>query len=246
MAETLDEALALIEEAGRTGKPISVGLLGNAAEVLPEMVRARRPPRPRHRPDQRPRPDQRLPAARLDRRGMGGQARLRSRRRRGRGAEILRRPRTGHAGLPGGRHPGHRLRQQHPPGRLRPGRDERLRLPGLRAGLYPPAVLSRDRAVPLGVADRRSGGYPQDRRGDEKAVSRQRRPAPLARHGRRADRLPGPARAHLLDRSGRPPPGWSDVQRDGGLGRALSAPSSSAAITSTAARSPARTARPRR
>jgi urocanate hydratase len=39
MAETLDEALALIEEAGRTGKPISVGLLGNAAEILPEMVR---------------------------------------------------------------------------------------------------------------------------------------------------------------------------------------------------------------
>ena len=39
MAETLDEALALIEDAGRTGKPISVGLLGNAADVLPEMVR---------------------------------------------------------------------------------------------------------------------------------------------------------------------------------------------------------------
>ncbi|WP_298158489.1 urocanate hydratase [Brevundimonas sp.] len=39
MAGTLDEALALIEEAGRTGKPISVGLLGNAAEVLPEMVK---------------------------------------------------------------------------------------------------------------------------------------------------------------------------------------------------------------
>ena len=39
MAETLDEALALIEDAGRTGNPISVGLLGNAADVLPEMVR---------------------------------------------------------------------------------------------------------------------------------------------------------------------------------------------------------------
>ena len=39
MAETLDEALALIKDAGRTGKPISVGLLGNAADVLPEMVR---------------------------------------------------------------------------------------------------------------------------------------------------------------------------------------------------------------
>ncbi|PZO08585.1 MAG: urocanate hydratase [Alphaproteobacteria bacterium] len=38
MVETLNEALALIEEAGRTGKPISIGLLANAAEVLPEMV----------------------------------------------------------------------------------------------------------------------------------------------------------------------------------------------------------------
>jgi len=39
MAETLDEALALIEEAGRTGKPVSVGLLANAADVLPELVK---------------------------------------------------------------------------------------------------------------------------------------------------------------------------------------------------------------
>jgi urocanate hydratase len=39
MAETLDEALALVEEAAHTGKPVSVGLLGNAAEILPEMVR---------------------------------------------------------------------------------------------------------------------------------------------------------------------------------------------------------------
>lgn len=36
MAHTLDEALAMIEEAGG---PISVGLVGNIAEVLPEMVR---------------------------------------------------------------------------------------------------------------------------------------------------------------------------------------------------------------
>ncbi|MFN7106926.1 MAG: urocanate hydratase [Brevundimonas sp.] len=39
MAETLDEALALIEDARLKGKPTSVGLLGNAADVLPEMVR---------------------------------------------------------------------------------------------------------------------------------------------------------------------------------------------------------------
>ena len=39
MAETLDEALALIEQAKIDGKAISVGLLGNAADVLPELVR---------------------------------------------------------------------------------------------------------------------------------------------------------------------------------------------------------------
>jgi urocanate hydratase len=39
MAETLDEALAILEDAKKTGKAISVGLLGNAAEVLPELVK---------------------------------------------------------------------------------------------------------------------------------------------------------------------------------------------------------------
>jgi urocanate hydratase len=38
-AGTLDEALAIIEQAGRDGKPVSVGLLGNAADVFPELVR---------------------------------------------------------------------------------------------------------------------------------------------------------------------------------------------------------------
>ena len=35
----LDEALRLIEESCTAGKPLSVGLLGNTAEVLPELVR---------------------------------------------------------------------------------------------------------------------------------------------------------------------------------------------------------------
>ncbi|MCX7740251.1 MAG: urocanate hydratase, partial [Meiothermus sp.] len=38
-ADSLDEALRLAEEAKRKGQPLSIGLLGNAAEVLPEMVR---------------------------------------------------------------------------------------------------------------------------------------------------------------------------------------------------------------
>ncbi|NVN37406.1 urocanate hydratase [Komagataeibacter swingsii] len=37
--DSLDEALELIAEATRSGKPVSVGLLGNAAEVFPELVR---------------------------------------------------------------------------------------------------------------------------------------------------------------------------------------------------------------
>ncbi|HZV85864.1 MAG TPA: urocanate hydratase [Brevundimonas sp.] len=39
MAETLDQALILLEKAKRDGKAISVGLLGNAADVLPQLVR---------------------------------------------------------------------------------------------------------------------------------------------------------------------------------------------------------------
>jgi urocanate hydratase len=38
-ASTLDEALAVIQRSCRERKPISVALLGNAAEILPELVR---------------------------------------------------------------------------------------------------------------------------------------------------------------------------------------------------------------
>ena len=39
MTESLDESLALVEERCRQGKPYSVGIVGNSAEVLPELVR---------------------------------------------------------------------------------------------------------------------------------------------------------------------------------------------------------------
>jgi urocanate hydratase len=39
IAETLDEALLLCEDARREGRHLSVGLVGNCAEVLPEIVR---------------------------------------------------------------------------------------------------------------------------------------------------------------------------------------------------------------
>ncbi|KAF0136947.1 MAG: urocanate hydratase [Xanthobacteraceae bacterium] len=37
-ARTIDEALEIVDRSHKAGKPISVGLLGNAAEVFPEMV----------------------------------------------------------------------------------------------------------------------------------------------------------------------------------------------------------------
>jgi urocanate hydratase len=39
VAKDLDEALTIVERSIRGGKPISVGLVGNASEVLPELVR---------------------------------------------------------------------------------------------------------------------------------------------------------------------------------------------------------------
>lgn len=38
-ANSLDEALALLEKAKKDGKAISIGLLGNAAEIFPELVK---------------------------------------------------------------------------------------------------------------------------------------------------------------------------------------------------------------
>src|SRR5260370_41035720 len=39
MASTLDEALHQVREACSLGQPLSIGLIGNAAEVYPELVR---------------------------------------------------------------------------------------------------------------------------------------------------------------------------------------------------------------
>lgn len=50
-ADSIDEALAKIEAAHRSGRAISVGLLGNAAEVFPELLRRTQAGDARARPD---------------------------------------------------------------------------------------------------------------------------------------------------------------------------------------------------
>ena len=71
-SDDLDHALSRIEAACRDGRPVSVGLLGNAAEVYPELVTARSPARRGDRSDFRPRSPERLPAGGLDPGARGG------------------------------------------------------------------------------------------------------------------------------------------------------------------------------
>ena len=63
---SLDEALALIKKSCAEKKPLSVGLLGNAADIYPELVQSRREARSRHRSNLRARSGQRLLPEGLD------------------------------------------------------------------------------------------------------------------------------------------------------------------------------------
>ena len=124
----------------------------------------RRASRRRDRPDVGARSGERLPARGLDRRAVGPGASQRSGSRRKRGAQVDGEARAGDAGVPEARHPDVRLRQQHPPGRVRRGRQERVRLSRLRARVRAAAVLPRHRPVPLGCAVGRSRGHLPHRR----------------------------------------------------------------------------------
>ncbi len=154
---------------------------------VPAAARDGRADRHRHRPDLGARPAV-VPAGRRRLRGLA--------RRRGPRPGRLHQGRAGvdgHARAGDGRVPGQgrrglRLRQLDPrrgaQGRLRPG----LRVPGLRAGVHPAAVLRGQGPVPLGRALRRPGRHRRDRPGDPRAVPRQRAAAQVDHHGRRAGR----------------------------------------------------------
>ena len=129
-----------------------------APTVFPELLRRGVDDRHRHRPDQRPRP------AVLPARGRRPRRLARLRRAQARGVHrpgprLDGQARRGHGRLPGRRRRGLRLRQldprRGPAGRLRP----RVRLPRLRPGLHPPAVLRGQGPVPLGGALRRPQGH---------------------------------------------------------------------------------------
>ena len=171
MVNSLDEALRILKNAVRKKENISVGLVGNCGDVIPEL--AERGVVPDILTDQTSAHD---PLNGYVPNGMTLEAAMELRQARSQGlrAALARHhgaPRRGHAGAAeDGR--GHlRLRQQYPHLRLRAWREERLRFSRLRAGLHPSAVLRRARAVPLGGAFRRSCRHCRHRRSGAGNVS---------------------------------------------------------------------------
>ena len=203
-ADSLDDALERVRAAAREGRALSVGVLGNAAEVVPEL--ARRGEAFDLVTDQTAAHDPLtgyVPAG-LD---VDEAAALRERD----PDEYLRRARESIArhveGMldyaRGGSHVfdyGNNLRGE----ALEAGVEDAFALPGLRPGLHPAALLPRRRAVPLGGALRRSGRHRRDRPGAARALPGRRGAAALADRRSRARRLPGAAGADLLARLRRP------------------------------------------
>ena len=172
-AESVDDALRLAGEARQARRPLSIGLLGNAADVVPDLLA--RGAEIDVVTDQTSAHD---PLAYLphgidfddwddERRKDPAGFTLRARESMARHCEAM-------VGFADAGRRGVRLRQlaarRGPCGRLRP----RLRLPGFRAGLHPAAVLRGQGAVPLGGAVGRPCRHRRDRPRGTRAVPRRR------------------------------------------------------------------------
>jgi urocanate hydratase len=138
-------------------EPVSVGLLGNAAEVLPELLR--RGVRPDASPT-RPRRTIRSTAIcrRAGRWSSGNRAREPIPRRGGAARAVDGAARASHAGIPAHGRADLRLRQQHPPDGQGEGVKPTPSISRASCRLHPAAVLPRHRAVPLGALS----GDPED------------------------------------------------------------------------------------
>ena len=156
MVTTLDEALRILKNAVRKKENVSVGLVGNCADIIPEL--AERGVVPDILTDQTSAHD---PLNGYVPNGMTLEAALELRQR---DPRALSGAIAGRDGAPRRRHAAPaedgrshlRLRQQYSDVRIPARSEERLRLPGIRARLHSPAVLRRPRPVPLGGACRAS------------------------------------------------------------------------------------------
>ena len=240
----------MIRAACAEKRAISVGLLGNAAEVFPELVRRGVRARHRHRPDQRARPGQRLPAGRLD--AVGDGRRSAAERPGARSPRAAKRSMAAHVqamlDFQRPRRADARLRQQHPADGARGGR---RRTPSTSPASCPayirPLFCRGIGPVPLGGAVRRPRGHLPHRRQGAGSCSRTTRTCTAgSTWPRERISFQGlPARicwVGLGDRAPRRP----RLQRDGGARRAQGADRDRPRPPRQRHRSPARTARPKR
>ena len=207
----------MIERAGRDRKALSVGVVGNAAEIVPELVR--RGVKPDAVTDQTSAHDPingYLPAGwtlgewqarrESDPKGVERAAKESM------AVHVRAMLDFWRRGVPTLDY-GNNIRQM----AKEMGVADAFDFPGFVPAYVRPSVLPRGRAVPLGGALGRSRGHLPHRRQGEGTDAGRRAPAQLARHGALAHPLPGPAGAHLLGRPGRPPPPRPRLQRDGGV-----------------------------
>jgi urocanate hydratase len=203
-AETLDEALAMIDRWTAAGEAKSVGLLGNAADVFPELVR--RGVKPDIVTDQTSAHDpingylpQGWSMAEWKAKRESDPKTVEKAARASMKVHVAAMVDFWNQGIPTLDY-GNNIRQV-----------------ALEEG------LENAFAFPLGGVVGRSGGHLPHRRKGQGTDPRRSAPAQLARHGARAHRLPGAAGAHLLGGTRPAAPARPCLQRDGQVRRAQGA-----------------------
>ena len=221
IADSLDDGIARVEAAKRERRALSVAVVANCADVLPELVR------PRLGPGRGDRPDLGATTRSTATSRTGCRLEEALELRPAKPSEYVERSRESMAvhcramvDLQRGRRGRLRLRQRAArPGAGR-GLRRRVRLPGLRARLHPAAVRPRRRPVPVGLPVRRRRSRPgRDRRGRAQGVPRRRPAAALGALRGREGQGPGAAVADLLARLRRAARRRSGVQRPGRVRR---------------------------
>ena len=198
IATSVDEALQLLAQAGKKGTALSVGLVGNAADVLPELLRRNIIPEivtdqtSAHDPLNGYVPNgMSLEAALALRQQDSDNYVARSMATMGKHIEaMLELKRRGSVVFDYGNN----LRTN---AKLA-GVEDAFDIPGFVPEYIRPSVLRRQGAFPLGRALRRSGRHSQDRSAGVIALSWRRSAQTLDQAGWRAHSLPGSACSHLL------------------------------------------------
>ena len=214
-ATSLDDAIEMIRKFTAAGEAKSIGLLGNAAEILPMLLERNVIPdavtdqTSAHDPAHGYLPigwtvEQWLEAQKSD------TARVMTEAKRSMAVHVSAMLEFHRRGVPVFDY-GNNIRQV----AKDEGVEDAFDFSGFCAGLHSAVVLPRHRAFSLGGTKWRSGRYLQDRSKGQGTHTRRSAPPPLARHGAGQNSIPGAARSNLLGRTRPTPSTWSSLQRNG-------------------------------